>query len=49
MRTLEQVRICPVQPSGNLCESGLVEPMFVRCGWVFSRPRALAPSRTSAG
>ncbi len=52
MLALEQLRIRAVQPSGNLCERSLVEPLFIGPG---GTPRALAHQRrmvsssTSAG
>ncbi|TCO45222.1 hypothetical protein EV646_109397 [Kribbella antiqua] len=42
MLALEQLRIRAVQPSGNLGECGLVEPLFVGCWWELSRLRAPA-------
>src|SRR4051812_33613419 len=42
MLALEQLRIRAVQPSGDLGECGLVEPLFVGCGWELSRLRAPA-------
>ena len=42
MLALEQLRVRAVQPSGDLCECGLVEPSFVGCGRVLSRLRAPA-------
>ena len=42
MIALEQFRIRAVQPSGDLCECGLVEPLFVGCRRVLSRLRAPA-------
>src|SRR5882757_3588899 len=40
MLTLKQFRIRAVQPSGNLGECGLVEPLFAGYGWELSRLRA---------
>ena len=42
MLALEQVRIRAVQPSGDLCECRLVEPLFAGCRWVLSCLRAPA-------
>jgi hypothetical protein len=42
MLALEQLRIRAAQPPGDLGERGLVEPLFLGCGWVLSRPRAPA-------
>lgn len=42
MIALEQLRIRAVQPSGDLCERGLVEPSFAGFGWVLLRLRAPA-------
>src|ERR1041384_610757 len=42
MLALEQLRIRAVQPSGDLCECGLVEPSLAGRGWVLLRPRAPA-------
>ena len=42
MPALEQLRIRAAQPTGDLCKCGLVEPLFVGCGWVLSGLRAPA-------
>ena len=49
MLALEQLRIRAVQPSGDLCECGLVEPSFAGCGWVLSRLRAPAQDGIELG
>jgi hypothetical protein len=38
----EQLRIRAVQPSGDLCEGGLVEPWLAGYWWILTRLRAPA-------